>query len=588
MLTLQQAAKLFQSGETPDKHKRWTDEYYGMTLHTAGARPMFEIDGISYVPPHYFGQPYQYLFNTYLLNKHPREDSVTRNWRLSVYRPMTQGPYLKVIETIRTAIFQNSNYTLSVELSEDSQYLWANNFAGLDIIQYFSDHLKNIIEDPNAYYVIRPSKPAGQYENNEPITPTIVFVPSRFIRYVAPDFSDFAYIDPDNENVGWLINTVGIFRFENQKGKGGRRWVMLDPETGGYYAHMLGYVPAYVAGGVKNTVDKFNESWLVAAKAATDEYISSYSSEQMVDKEASHPFITMAWADCTAPGCNRGYVETGQINEYNIPIQQHCKTCRGTGKVMSQNPGQRLYAPMADMDKDLIKITNPNVAINEYHHEKNKDVLNIILDALNLLKTLQAQSGVAKTIDQEQLYRFVKNISDDIFGRLIFNCVKDIIGYRNVTVIDGVASPYVYPFSLILPSEFGIPSAAELLDELKLSIDASMPDYIRAEIATMYVDRKFNGDAVLDKKTMLIMDNDPLAMMPATIKSDNLSMGVLDKNAVMFSILLPNILDSIIKDYSATKFLKATTESIMKEVQIRFDKLKPPPPPDIQTYAGQA
>ena len=65
--------------------QRWRDVYYGISLHTTGACPRFRdgATGRTVTPAGYFGQEYQYLFDNYLLNRHPRESEATRNWRYS-------------------------------------------------------------------------------------------------------------------------------------------------------------------------------------------------------------------------------------------------------------------------------------------------------------------------------------------------------------------------------------------------------------------------------------------------------------------------------------------------------------------------
>ena len=66
---------------------------------------------------------------------------------------------------------------------------------------------------------------------------------------------------------------------------------------------MFGRLPVTIAGGDWNTQEGgFYESYFDKAKAIADEFISSYSAAQMVDKEASHPFIVAAQEDC--PDCN--------------------------------------------------------------------------------------------------------------------------------------------------------------------------------------------------------------------------------------------------------------------------------------------
>src|SRR5690606_20802631 len=125
---------------------RATDVYYGMTLHTTGAAPAFfdysTAPRARVEPPNYFGTEYQRLFDILPLNRHPREDESTRNWRYSQYRAFTKDPFIRIIEMVGGAIFQDSNYTLELPARADNAFVWGNNFAGYDIIGFFAKHLK--------------------------------------------------------------------------------------------------------------------------------------------------------------------------------------------------------------------------------------------------------------------------------------------------------------------------------------------------------------------------------------------------------------------------------------------------------------
>src|SRR5688572_33425225 len=88
------------SPQITDMMQRWRDVYHGISLHTTGACPRFKdtVTGRTITPPGYYGPEYQYLFDNYLLSRHPREDEPTRNWRYSQYRPLTKAPFGQVTE----------------------------------------------------------------------------------------------------------------------------------------------------------------------------------------------------------------------------------------------------------------------------------------------------------------------------------------------------------------------------------------------------------------------------------------------------------------------------------------------------------
>lgn len=563
---------LNNSGQRPEFPvlKRWTDVYYSVSLHTKGARPSFvDAEGSTVTPPNFFGEEYQNLFDRFLFARHPREPKATRNWRFSQYKPFTQAPFLQLIDIVIGAIFQDSQYTLTIPNAEDSAYITGNNFEGgdgvrYDLMSYFSRMLAlQMFEDPNGYIVRIPARP--YYET----TTQRVEVRPFFVRSVdvifPPDGDDFIFKTADGKFAYW-INRVAIFRFVKGQGADAHKWVIEDGR--GYYAHLFGYIPASKAGGVWNS-EGFYNSFLFKAIPIADEYIASYSAEQMVDKEASHPFIQQAAVDC--PTCEgQGQVQKsnpcadcpGGV-EYALAT---CPTCRGR-KMLSYNPADRLEAPLADMEKDLIKIISPPMEVNDYHRKKNQQLLMQILDALNLLKVEQAQSGVAKAIDQERLYAFISFISNHVFDNLIFSTIRDIIGYRNVQSVNGRLMPNFYAFTLIKPSQFQIKTAADLLAELTEAAEA--PAIIRRSLVLEFVDKRFGGDEALLLKTRLMAQLDKAFVFTAAEKGQMRLSGELSADDLHLSINLPLIMDAIEREKGAA-FFNSDFAAIKQEVDTRL------------------
>ena len=572
MLTAQQIQDILNQNKSFSSEliQRWKDTYYGMSLHIDGCCPKFrDADNHWVMPPGYFGEEYQYLFKKLLLNRHPRESEVTRQWRYSQYKPLTKAAFALIIELVGGTIFQETNYSLIIPNDDDYKYVWGKNFNNYDIIQFFNWSLNHIMEDPNGYFVRIPKKAYYNTQPNEAIEPDIFFVWSKNIKYVSQEEIIF-----EMDRQIWVINTVAVLRFRKDETKPmQQQWVMDDEEHGGYYAHMLGYVPIDVAGGQWCT-QGFYLSWLDKAKAIADEYISSKSAESLIDKEASHPYITIANEDC--PECNgEGRIQV-ECHDCDGGFElQKCPHCKGKGLV-SQNPGERMQVPPDLMDRDLIKITNPDININKYLFDKNKELYTALLDALNLLRIDEAQSGVAKIIDQERLYHFICNISNDIFGRLIYNSLRDIIAYRNTTSVNGMAVPYVYQFTLVKPSQFRIKTAADLLQDYVAGTNAKIPGYIRTALMKDYVDKQFSDDLIMQKKTDLIIQMDKLSSYSIEEQQAMANIGQVSQVDLQFSADLPIILDKIIREKGNDWFLSSDFDSINALVQQYFLEMQQP------------
>lgn len=549
---------------------RWKDVYYGISLHTTGACPAFRsLDprgGNGYIyPPGYFGEEYQTRFEKFLFSKHPRENEHTRWWRFSQYKPMTRAPFLQIIEIVSGAIFQDSNYGIEIQDEEDSKYIWSNSFNDYDLVGWFANiGIPNIMEDPNGLIVRIPTKPYfDQKEERIEVKP--IFVNSK----------DIIFFDPEeilifkHKNHAFYIDRLTIFRFECDKGK----YYLAPEDANGYYAHMFGRLPVDVAGGVWNT-QGFYDSYLVKAKAAADEYVSSYSGEQMVNKEASHPFIIMAneeCSECQGVGMVQEECDDCPDEEYKLV---RCKVCHGK-KTVSVSPGDRLSAPKEDMQHDLVKIVNPDVGINKHHHDTNVYIYQTILHALHLYKTDKAESGEAKAIDQERLYQFISKISNHLFDKLLYNTISDIIAYRNVGVINGVMMPINTPFTVQKPTQFQIKTAADLLDEYKTGTESNMPAFVRAKMVYDFVDKQYSGDPVMKKKASLIMELDDLAIRSEEEKMSMATFNEASKEDLIFSRKLPSILDTIIRENGEQWFLEADFDKVNEQVKILFAKIKP-------------
>ncbi len=480
--------------ELTEMLQRWRDVYYGISLHTTGACPRFRdaATGRLVTPSGYFGAAYQYLFDNYLMSRHPRESEATRHWRMSQYRPLTKAPFGQITEIVTGAIFQDANYTIEMQSPEDNAFIWGNNFSGYDVAGYFANiGYRNMVEDPNGVFLRMPCPE----QNSDKLEVDIWFINTKDIFLLTEDDVVFGHA-----GYTWWVDKQNIWRISYNAQQ--RQYYIAPEDKEGYYAHMLGRLPLSIAGGEWNT-QGYYDSYYSKAKAAADDFVSSYSAAQLVDKEASHPFIVEAATDC-AECLGRGEVQR-TCDECPGGVELvHCSTCGGSGQI-SRNPGQHIIIPQEQIkDGSPIQIINPDITINAHHRDVCKQIMELITEALHLQKVDAAQSGTAKAIDQERLYKFISNISNHIFDKLIYDTLKDIVAYRNVAVKDGMLYPAQYDFTLVKPSQFRIKTSADLLQEYSDASNAGLPLFIRQRMALDYVDKQYSGDALMKKKAQLL------------------------------------------------------------------------------------
>src|SRR5690606_27459953 len=141
----------------------------------------------------------------------------------------------------------------------------------------------------------------------------------------------------------YWVNTHTIWRLSYDAQS--KKYFVAKQDAAGYYAHMFARLPLTIAGGEWNT-QGYYDSYFSKAKAAADDFVSSYSAAQLVDKEASHPYIVEASTDC--PDCQgRGHVQRDCDTCPNGVELAQCGACAGSGQV-SRNPGQRMIIPHED------------------------------------------------------------------------------------------------------------------------------------------------------------------------------------------------------------------------------------------------
>lgn len=565
---------------TKQKLDKFRNIYYDISLHTTGTCPWFMplFGGSRVYPSEYICEEYQWRFNNRLMNRHPNEPEESRWYRYSIYRPLTKAPFNRAMQVISGAIFQDSNYHITIEDKADSEYIWGNNFHGSDLIGYMANiGFRHIVEDPNGFFIRMPDKPYSE-QNGERVTVKIHFINTRDIIDYGEDYVVFKMPDTD---YCFYVDTQTIWRFTNKAGT--KQFFIAPEDSAGYYAHLFGYLPITVAGGEWNT-HGFYDSYLDNARALCDEFVSTFSAAQVVDKEASHPYIQSVQPDCpdcagigtinlcksckaTKEDCN---CDGGYTNFY----PSKCGKCGGSGS-QSRNPMQWINIPKEDADKnvDYIKYISPEIGINAHHREVVKHLEEQILQALHLYRTDKAESGEAKAIDQEWLYQFLTRICNHVFDNIIYDTIRDILAYRNVSVKDGVLSPAVMPFTIIKPNQFRIKTASDLLEELKVGKESGISMVLRGRMEQDFADKAYAGDEITRRKVWVTAQIDPCANYTIGEMLSLRTMGAISLEDVTFSQRMPMLLNKAIDDKGERWFLTAAPDDV--ETQLRTYLPKP-------------
>ncbi|MCB0697021.1 MAG: hypothetical protein KDC07_06635, partial [Chitinophagaceae bacterium] len=416
---------------------------------------------------------------------------------------------------------------------------------------YFANiGFRNMIEDPNGVFLRIPVSPFYE-QGDDKLDVDIWFVNTKDMVWFSKNDLIFK-----RGNYAYWVNRYTVWRFTYNAEA--RKYYLAKADAQGYYAHMLDRLPVTVAGGEWNT-QGYYDSYYSKARAAADDFISSYSAAQLVDKEASHPYIVEASTDC--PDCSgRGHIQQDCDSCPNGVELAQCPSCMGSGQV-SRNPGQRMIIPHEEMKNGTpIQIVNPDVSINIHHRDVCKQVMGLVIEALHLQKTDEAQSGVAKAIDQERLYKFISAISNDMFDKVIHDTLRDIAAYRNA---DG---DNAHAFRIVKPTQFRIKTGADLLAEYSEGTKAGVPVFIRRRMAMDFVDKQYSGDEVMKKKAQLITELDELSVLSTTEITDLLAAGAITNEDIIYSRKLPITIDELERTRGEHWLVQATVQQVYKEL----------------------
>src|SRR5690606_37138462 len=145
-------------------------------------------------------------------------------------------------ELVLGAIFQDSNYSISINNEKDHNYILIDpSFNGYDLISWFIGVGYGLmINDPNGYFVRMPKYPYNAKVKDNPVI--IDFVKSKDIVFVSE--TDFIF---KKDDYAYHIDHTTIYRYKYNESE--RQYTLASEDSTAYYAHLLGRLPVTIAGG---------------------------------------------------------------------------------------------------------------------------------------------------------------------------------------------------------------------------------------------------------------------------------------------------------------------------------------------------
>lgn len=487
----------------PTDKRKWEEASDRICVHAKGIRPQFTnprnkrgVGGL--ITPSNYEERYQYLFDNYILNRHPNEQEEHYQFRLSVYPLLAQDVYLRGKEQISGSIFQASQYTIAATDEAEQLYLDSIDFEKRVKEEFF----EHILTDPfGKFAVVEMHK--GEFGSDEKAQPDIELVESRYILHYEPKESILfrAQRDVGGKKMLYYLDRrycIKLVQTEARK----KEYAILAA-----YEHGLGVLPV-----VDNNKELF-KSFVTWA----DLIARNFSDDEIVAKNNNYPHIQIVESVCSERMGQRTVNYPCDDCEGGVQ-EENCRTCKGRGTI-SINPGEVHVIKESEFRPgelnggqgmiDRIKFINPDVSISRNSFDRCWRIYEAGLRSLHLKYTEDNQSGIAKAIDREQLYLLISNCSAHVFA-LADRILRLVFGYLQM----GIAANK--PYVIEQPTQFQIKTEQDVQAEIIALKDADLS--VRRQKTDEYMQIVYSGNQVELKKwnvvkvwdTLYCMTNDEL------------------------------------------------------------------------------
>ena len=443
----------------------------------------------------------------------PNEQKEIKNYRLETYQPVTQSLSEKVINTVNK-IFNPRLW--DIQYPDMSGVVGENTLAKYLTEDYpFYRSLMNFItetfttkdfSDPNGAIVVMPqSFDIDETELFEPVA--TIYTSESLIDYVEDVYYTF--------KVGGVIKIFtedNIFFYKKVKSSQKEKWTLYFE-----YNHDFGFPPVFRLGGIiKGKTEPFYyESWIRGILPHWNQVVQLTSDLQAA--YISHLFMD-AWeysTECDGAGCQSGIVSRDvPMGDNMVTKEFECNRCSGTGVVVAKGPyGVRTVnrdalnpevpgpiPPAGYIDKPIDVVDKVEDRISK---EEKRGLASINMEIVQMVGT--DQSGVAKTVDREDLNSFLSRYSRHVFEYVLPNLIFMISAWRYGDTHDiGDTMPAINQ-----PKDFNILSLDQLTTEYKDASNANVSTGYLMHIEKEITNSKFANNDDARKKNNAIIDLNP-------------------------------------------------------------------------------
>ena len=506
-------------------------------IHTTGARPKFYAKNYGWIEPASYDKRFDKLFATKLLNRHPNENDVHYNWRLSVYAPVAKELYDRFLTMCRGTILQPNSYDLSVdEKTEDylkSGFVYNTLFKGIDFV----------LQNPYGYMAVIESR--DEVDESEAMEPKIIFF--RADQLLMSDEDSIAF--KQDGKIYYFNSTVQIIVHGKEQFE---------------FVHNLEKYPVW----------EIDNNFIEPFVAWSDLLVRNMNDDEAMTKQYSYPIKQLVMPKCNAPSCVNGIVVdmTDPLN----PKRGQCGSCHGTG-VMSMNPGDNYTISEENLIKnngnmyDMAKFITPDIGIPKYHLDRWQIFYDRTEKSLCLNKKINAtESGDAKREDRKDQYFYLMTISNFVFKQLERG-IEYISKYMNYNQ----SSQRFEDMEVVLipPNQFDLMTDSDLILEFAELQNKSDDSQLLSEMQYQVNRRVYRNDKVQLMINDIMYYNDPLYGVSGNALKSKLLSGVYDERDKIVHEKGYKILLGMAREVTPKVFVDTDMNALVN----RFNELIPIP-----------
>lgn len=525
--------------------------------------------------------------NKLLKINRPNEPEDVRKYRLEVYKPVTKSSCDKVVNTV-SRIFNPRLYRIVYKdnppvIKEGEglhEYLSEDYPFYINLMTYISEvGLRQIFSDPNGIIIVWPQ--TTDVAETEYFKPIPIYIESDYL-YDFEDDKYYVWTPEGDKKTVYILDNVSKRKYVIGVEPGGKQSVTLVEE----YVHGLGIPTAFRIGGVVkgNSMPYYYESFIAGILPHWDKVVTMTS--DLDGSIVNHLYMeSYEWqVECdTCHGSGKHSREitfgpdAGKMSEYS------CNKCTGTGRITSRGPFGQLTinrealnpdSPIPTPPKDYIKkdiepVRELKLIIKE---EKEAGFAAINMEILN--KVGENQSGVAKTIDRQDLDSFLLRVSNHVFKYFLPN----IIYYTALWRYSKVTDVNEYLPVIHAPKDFGVLSVNELMSEYQEAAKSKVSQSYLRRIEEEIVNTKFGNNEMERLKNLAIIRLNPFPNKSSDDLLSDLASASIKREDWIKTNYIEMLVDIAIKEDEGFLDLEIVEKNDVIDtiIKTRFSDLKPP------------